>query len=50
MLKEECMKQAVYSKYFCPGMVFGKLNAFEDGIRAALDWLLGRRDESPADE
>jgi hypothetical protein len=24
--------------------------SYEDGIRATLDWLLGRRDESPADE
>jgi hypothetical protein len=24
--------------------------SYEDGIRATLDWLLGQRDESPADE
>jgi hypothetical protein len=24
--------------------------SYEDGIRATLDWLLGRREESPAEE
>jgi hypothetical protein len=24
--------------------------SYEDGIRDALDWLFGRRDNSPADE
>jgi alpha/beta superfamily hydrolase len=24
--------------------------SYEDGIRETLDWLLGRRDTSPADE